>query len=275
MSFSPGWLALREPADHAARAPQVAAAVFAHFAHRTQMTIVDFGCGTGSNLRAMALHLPLSQTWRLIDWDEDLLAAARTRLSAWADDAQERDGVLSLRKADRTLVVHTQKADLARDPGRLLEGVDLLTATAFFDLVSADWMDGLCDALAARKLPLYAILTYDGHEVWSPSHHADDAVLAAFHAHQKSDKGLGLASGPDAAAHLTQALQIRAFHVVSGMSPWRLQQGDLLRQLAQGAASAVTETGAVNPAEIEAWRAARENSASCEIGHVDLFAVPV
>jgi hypothetical protein len=59
------------------------------------------------------------------------------------------------------------------------------------------------------------------------------------------------------------------------MSPWRLQQGDLLRQLAQGAASAVTETGAVNPAEIEAWRAARENSASCEIGHVDLFAVPV
>jgi hypothetical protein len=274
MSFSPDWLALREPADHAARASSVSEKVFAHFAARESMTIIDFGCGTGSNLRAMAAHLPPLQTWRLIDWDENLLAAARASLADWADTAREEAGLLFLQKGDRRIIVETQKADLANDPARLLDGVDLLTATAFFDLVSAAWMDGLCDGLKARHLPLYAILTYDGREIWSPPHAADEAMLAAFHAHQKSDKGFGVASGPDAASHLSQALELRGFRVAQASSPWRLGQGELLRQLAQGAAQAVIETGRVSADDVASWRAARESAASCEIGHIDLFAVP-
>ena len=274
MSFSPDWLALREPADHAARAPQIAEKVFAHFAGRTSMTIMDFGCGTGSNLRAMAPHLPRQQRWKLIDWDETLLRSARLRLSAWADAAREDKGALHLRKGDREIIVETQKADLAHHPGRLLEGIDLLTATAFFDLVSPQWMDGLCDDLRAYQLPLYAILTYDGREIWSPPHKADAAILSAFHAHQKSNKGFGVAAGPDAASHLAQALTQRGFHVEQGSSPWLLQQGELLKQLAQGAARAVRETGRVPIDEISAWQIARESAATCEIGHMDLFAVP-
>jgi len=274
MSFSPDWLALREPADHAARAPQIAQKVFAHFAGRERITLMDFGCGTGSNLRAMSAHLPQKQTWRLMDWDENLLAAARARLSDWADMAHEESGLLFLRKGDRDITVETRQADLARDPGRLLEGVDLLTATAFFDLVSTAWMDGLCDALVARQLPLYAILTYDGRETWSPPHVADAAVLDAFHAHQKSDKGFGVAAGPDAADYLGQALEQRSFYVMRGSSPWLLQQGELLRQLAQGAAQAVGETGRVRAEDLATWRVARERATACEIGHIDLFAKP-
>src|SRR4051812_7133449 len=86
--FSPDWLALREPADHAARAPSVAREVFAHFADRPSMTIADLGCGTGSNLRAMSGHLPARQTWRLVDWDRRLLDAGRGRLVSWADRAE-------------------------------------------------------------------------------------------------------------------------------------------------------------------------------------------
>lgn len=274
MSFSPDWLALREPADHAARAAGVAQQVFAHFASRDPVTIVDFGCGTGSNLRAMAEHLPSRQTWRLIDWDDHLLAAARARLADWADGAQERSGVLMLRKGSREIAVRTEKADLAHHPARLLDGADLLTATAFFDLVSGAWMDDLCAGLKARNLPLYAILTYDGREIWSPPHAADEIMLAAFHAHQKSDKGFGVASGPDAAAYLAQALQARGFRVAQAPSPWLLQRGELLRQLAHGAARAVAETGRLKAQEIASWQLARESAASCEIGHIDLFAVP-
>ena len=274
MSFSSDWLALREPADHAARAPQIAEKVFRHFSGRERITLMDFGCGTGSNLRAMAAHLPRCQTWKLIDWDEHLLGSARARLRDWADAAHEAKDALHLRKGDREIVVETQKADLSRDAGRLLDGVDLLTATAFFDLVSAQWMDDLCEALRARHLPLYAILTYDGREIWSPPHAADAAMLSAFHAHQKSDKGFGVASGPDAATHLAQALMQRGFHVAQGASPWRLPRGELLVQLAQGAAQAVRETGRVPASDIASWLAARENAAGCEIGHVDLFAVP-
>jgi hypothetical protein len=156
----------------------------------------------------------------------------------------------------------------------LLEGVDLLTATAFFDLVSPAWMDGLCEALVARKLPLYAILTYDGREIWSPPHEADASMLAAFHTHQKSDKGFGVAAGPNAAACLAKALVQRGFYSVSGSSPWLLQSGELLRQLAQGAAHAVSETRLVPAEDVAAWRKARESATACEIGHMDLFAVP-
>jgi len=123
-------------------------------------------------------------------------------------------------------------------------------------------------------LPLYAILTYDGRETWLPPHMADAAVLAAFHAHQKSDKGFGVAAGPDAAAYLGKALEQRSFYVMRGSSPWLLQQGELLRQLAQGAAQAVTETGRVPSEDLAAWRVARESATACEIGHMDLFAKP-
>ena len=57
--FSPEWLALREPADHAARNPQVLAAVGAHFAAKGSLTVVDLGCGAGSNLRGTYAALPL------------------------------------------------------------------------------------------------------------------------------------------------------------------------------------------------------------------------
>ncbi len=274
MSFSPDWLALREAADHAARAPAVAAQVFTHFAAHEHVTIVDFGCGTGSNLRTMAEHLPARQTWRLVDWDETLLAAARTRLIAWADRTQEAQGALMLHKGRCAIRLELRQADLAKNFESVIDGADLLTATAFFDLVSGGWMDELCAALARRRLPLYAILTYDGREDWRPAHVADAAVLAAFHAHQKSDKGFGVAAGPDAAAHLAQALAHHGFALTQGHSPWRLSSGELMRQLAQGAASAVAETGLVSASDVAAWRNARVQATSCSIGHVDLFALP-
>lgn len=274
MSFSPEWLALREPADHAARATGVAQKVFAHFASRDQMTIVDFGCGTGSNLRAMAAHLPARQTWRLVDWDQDLLAAARARLMTWADRTEEQAGTVILHKGTRAIHLELCQADLAQNFDSVLDGADLLTATAFFDLVSPAWMDALVARLKARHLPLYAILTYDGRESWMPSHPADAAVLAAFHAHQKSDKGFGVAAGPDSATHLAHTLTQQGFQIITGESPWRLTAGELMRQLAQGAAGAVRETGRVAEVDVASWQAARETAAACLIGHVDLFAVP-
>ena len=96
MSFSPDWLALREPADHAARNGEVLAAVREHFAQVSPLRIVDLGCGTGSNLRGLAPHLPREQHWHLVDYDPLLLAAARQRLVDWADMAvQEGEGLVA------------------------------------------------------------------------------------------------------------------------------------------------------------------------------------
>ncbi len=276
--FSPDWLALREPADHAARAAAIADDVFAYFSGRAAITLADLGCGTGSNLRAMAAHLPARQIWRLIDWDRNLLDAARGRLVGWAERAETEGPDMRLQKAGHDITLRLEQADLARDFDSVLDRhADLVTATAFFDLVSAPWIDDFVAALARRRLPLYAILTYDGHEQWSPPHASDAPVLAAFHAHQQRDKGFGPAAGPFAAARLVQALEAQGYRVASAASPWKLDQTqrDLMGELARGAAEAVAETGLVGPVELASWRAARESAEACAIGHVDLFATPV
>ena len=275
--FSPAWLALREPADHRARDASLQAAALA--ALPAAPRLLDLGCGSGSNLRALAPHLPDGQRWRLVDHDSALLAAARDRLSIWADRvATVADGALHLEHAGKRIEVRFEQADLARDVAAVLAGpADLVTAAAFFDLVAPVWIDRFCAALVARALPLLAVLTYDGAEHWLPRHPLDGAVLDAFHGHQANDKGFGPAAGPQASGLLEAAFRSAGWAVACAASPWRLaapRDADLIGELARGAANAVAETGRLAASDLDSWRAARIAAQACEIGHVDLYARP-
>lgn len=276
--FPAQWLALRERADDRARAASLIERLAASFSGAESVAVVDLGAGGGANLRALAGRLPARQTWRLVDWDETLLDAARGRLVTWADEARAEAGSLRLRKEGRDIDVHFARIDLARDmEAALAAPVDLVAAAAFFDLVSAPWMDEFCASLARRKLPLYATLIYDGQESWDPPHAADAQILAAFHAHQGNDKGFGPAAGPFAAAHLARTLEDASYRVDVADSPWILSQADadLMRELAHGEASAVAETGFVPPEARAAWLDARSAARACRIGHKDVFATPL
>jgi hypothetical protein len=276
MSFSPEWLALREPVDHRSIAKDLRVRVAAHVSSASPIRIMDMGCGSGSNLRALADHLGPEQRWTLVDWDENLLAHARKALSSWGEDAHDHDGALVIRRGAKRIEVAFERADLARNVANALaRPLDLVTAAAFFDLVSEDWMKGFAAALAERKTPLYTTLTYNGLERWSPPHEADKAMLQAFHAHQHSDKGFGPAAGPDAADALARSLSNNGFEVAQWPSPWVMDGADakLMSELAHGAAGAVRETGLVRDSDAASWLDARRNAAGCEIGHIDIFAV--
>ncbi|MEY4985020.1 MAG: hypothetical protein RIR62_3286, partial [Pseudomonadota bacterium] len=73
MGFSADWLALREPADHAARDARLLRAAAGVARHRA--VVVDLGCGTGSTRRAFG-DLLAGATWRMVDGDAALLARA-------------------------------------------------------------------------------------------------------------------------------------------------------------------------------------------------------
>jgi SAM-dependent methyltransferase len=275
--FSAGWLALREPADHRARNRALLAELRARFADRDAVSVVDLGCGTGSNLRALAPSLPGRQSWRLVDHDAALLAAARQRLAAWAETSEANDDALRLRRDGRDIAVRFVEADLARGAEALLEReADLVTAAALFDLVSQAWIERFASAVASVGAVFYTALSYDGSERWSPPYPADAAMLAAFHRHQAGDKGFGPSAGPLATPLLEAAVRARGYAVRTAPSPWRLGLGDaaLMRELAGGAAAAVRETGEVPDETIRDWLGARLAATACEIGHADLLALP-
>jgi hypothetical protein len=292
--FSAAWLALREPVDHRSRDATLQNQVV-DFLHQHVpavpglLHITDLGSGTGSNLRALAPHLGAMQCWTLVDYDADLLRAARTTLLSWADGVLDSNAANSIGEADllsesieplvitkntKTIAVRFRCADLLSDYRAILnEPADLITSAAFFDLVAESWLTKFCAALTK---PLYTVLTYDGKETWGPPNALDTDVLRAFHAHQSTDKGFGAALGPRGAERLQSLLQGRGFTTACAPSPWRMDYHDhaLIEQLALGTAGAAREMGMLENSAIDQWEQARRQASYCEIGHIDLFAYP-
>ena len=272
--FSPEWLALREPVDHRSRDARLAGKLSGHFAGRPKITVVDLGCGTGSNIRATSLLLPSEQHWTLVDYDARLLAAARQRLAGWAETCEREGDGLRLQKSGKTLHVAFRQADLTTELDAALGAApDLVTASALFDLCSTSFNARFAAAVAARRAAFYTVLTYNGVQTWAPAHPADPALAEAFHAHQKTDKGFGVSAGPDAPKALADAFTSAGMDVHEGDSPWVLGAADqrLIDDLARGFADAVAEHAAVPAAAIEAWRTIARSAAV--VGHTDTLAM--
>lgn len=254
MSFSADWLALRADADSRARDAGMATRL-AKSLPAGPLRILDLGSGTGANLNALSPALPQSQHWVLTDNDTALL-----------ERVAPPDGV----SCDRVTL------DLSRDLSALFAPApDLVTASAFFDLCGPGIIDRIVANTVATGAAFYTVLTYDGREVWTPPHPLDADALAAFHADQRSDKGLGPALGPDATDHLTKAFEAASYDVFVAQSDWELtqnQDADLIRALATGSASAVQSTLGV--AKAQEWSTARQDAKAVMIGHQDLLALP-
>lgn len=269
--FDEGWLALREPADHRARNALLARRLASHFQDRPGLTVVDLGCGTGSTARALAGLLPGPQRWRLVDHDEGHLARAVERLAT----ATDRDG--------RSIACEAVRADLAPEVApALLDGADLVTTSAFFDLVTRGFLERLVAAVADRGAALYAALTVDGRLDCEPADPLDRQVFDAFNAHMSGDKGFGPALGAKASEAAVHILRNRGFRVETGRSDWEIdasREPALARDLLEGWIGAAGETGLVEPGALDRWARRRRaevaaGTARFGVGHLDVLAVP-
>ncbi len=250
--FAADWLALRAPADDRARDPGLVAAL-ADWARGRPIRINDIGGGDGATRRAIGGTLPGAR-WLVVDADPALL------LHAAAAGAE-----ISL-------------VDLAARPeAAFAGGPNLMTASAFFDLVSEDWIAAFAEGLATRRLPLYAALTYDGRENWRPTPPHEAAAREAFRADMRRDKGFGPALGAAAHAMLAAALRARGYEVREAESDWRLERGRddaLIAALAEGGAEAPMVRAALSRSALAEWRAGRGAAETVLIGHRDLLALP-
>jgi hypothetical protein len=263
--FSSEWLALREPYDLAVRNKAVLDAMLAAFQGQASISVVDLACGTGSTLRAVGKRLPKRQTWRLVDNDLGLLGSAAT-LGRPPD-----------------VTVAARAIDLVRDLELALDGpIDLITTSALLDLVSEDWLERLLIEAAARRLPLYAALSYDGRVSFDPVGRFDMDIVAAVNRHQRGDKGFGPALGPDAARSAAVIAKRVGYSFVEGSSDWTFGAADqaIQREVLRGFADAAGDLSTLPPDRIADWLARRlelvvAGTSGMRVGHVDFFAMPM
>jgi SAM-dependent methyltransferase len=262
--FSVEWLALREPFDVRARNPRVLDAVGELLRARPFVRVADLACGAGSTVRAIHRHLPVRQHWSLVDSDPQLLAIARNAVAA--EDVE----------------LNANQLDLGKDLETAVESeLDLITMSALLDLVSETWLQRFVRKVAAAAIPVYAGLTYDGRADLSPADPFDAAILAAFNAHQGTDKGFGPALGPAAARTAVFGFESSGYDVVCGNSDWVIGPADRMMQieLLEGWRDAAAEMKMLSDADTTGWltrrtRLVNEGRSSIRIGHVDLFAFP-
>ncbi len=259
--FSADWLALRTPADDRARSAALIALAAARLA--PPLALCDLGAGTGATLRALAPHLPTPQRWRLVDADAALLAEAERRFGETA-----RPGI----------AMATHGADLLADPAPWAEPPSLVTASALFDLTSAAWIARFAAACAAARVPVLAMLSYDGHLAADPVHPRDAAMREAFNRHQRGEKSFGQAAGPDAPATLAAAFAAHGYRVEERSTPWLLtaeRDAALIAATLEGWAQASREIEPAHTGEIDAWLAARlADTRRLEVGHRDQLFLP-
>lgn len=252
------WLALREPADAAARSTALVESLLPLLPDGP-LVVHDLGCGTGSMARWLAPLLSEPQRWVLHDRDADLLA----RVSLPVPHETRLDDITRLDASD-------------------LAGADLVTASALLDMMTAAELARFVDRCAAPGCPVLVTLTVVGHVELEPADPLDAEVMAAFNAHQHRDLGAGPLLGPDAADRAVELFSARGREVVVRPSPWTLgpdHAGLLVAWFAGWLRAAVEQRPDLAEAASDYGRRrleqAADGSLSVTVHHEDLLVLPV
>jgi SAM-dependent methyltransferase len=265
---SRSWLALREPADAAARARDLVE----HLSRRLPATggwvIHDLGCGTGAMGRWLAPLLPGPQHWVLHDRDADLLEVAAADLPGPAANAA-------------AVTVETKLSDITRLRPGDLAGATLISASALLDMLTGDELKRLVSSCARAACPILLTLSVAGRVDLTPEDPLDRRVAAAFNAHQRRATEWGRLLGPDAVALAVDEFGRLGAEVLVRPSPWRLgaPQAELATEWFTGWVGAACEQQVEPVAETDAYTRRRLAEAAAgqlavTVGHADMLVLP-
>ncbi len=262
------WLALREPADAAARATDLVEVLQGVLPTGRPLVVHDLGSGTGSMARWLAPRLPGPQRWVLHDRDDSLLARVATYPPPAAPDGS-------------AVSMETRLGDITRLRPELLRGADLLTASALLDMLSAPELERLVALCARAWCPVLVTLSVVGEVELAPPAELDREVMDAFNAHQRRATGERTLLGPDASAAAAAGLDEAGFEVTARRSPWLLgpDHGALAAEWFTGWVDAAVEQRPELARAVESYRRRRlaeaaAGSLSVTVHHEDLLAVP-
>ncbi|HTC69078.1 MAG TPA: class I SAM-dependent methyltransferase [Acidothermaceae bacterium] len=266
--MSPAWLALREPADAAARAMDLVAEVRQLLPTRGPIVVHDLGCGTGSMARWLGPQLPGPQRWVMYDRDADLLARAAVDVPPLTADGSR-------------VTVETRKRDITRLGQRDLTGASLITASALLDMLTAAEIERIVWSCVEAGSVTLLTLSVTGRVTLTPSDPLDDAIGSAFNDHQRRVGDDGRLLGPDAVGFAADTFAGLGAEVILAPSPWRLGASDpaLVIEWFMGWVGAACEQRPELTASTHAYVERRLADAAAgrlgvTVDHDDLLAVP-
>jgi hypothetical protein len=265
---SPQWLALREPADAAARSDELAAHLAWALRGADPLQVHDLGGGSGALGRWLAPRLAGPQRWVVHDRDPALLALALADPPGPAADGAP-------------VSVQVSQSDITRLTADDLAGADLVVASALLDLLTVDELAGMLDVCASLRCAVLLALSVDGQVALSPADPLDGRIAGAFNDHQRRATPAGRLLGPDAVGAAVAQLGATNTEVLARHSPWRLNgtQADLASAWLRGWVGAAVEQAPALAAEAGPYLDRRLAQAAAgelavTVDHVDLLALP-
>jgi hypothetical protein len=255
---SPDWLVLREPADAAARSPELADRLARHLRASNRLVIHDLGAGSGAMARWLAPRLPGPQHWVVHDRDADLLELA-----------------VAAPPGAASVTVEARRSDIAQLTASDLADASLVTASALLDLLTVRELIRMLRACMGR--PMLLALTVVGRVTLTPADRLDARIGAAFNSHQRRGRLLG----PDAVATAFEALRGMGAEVLVRPSPWRLGAAhlDVTLEWLDGwvAAACEQEPALANAAPAYRYKRMAQAAAGAlavTVDHADLLVLP-
>lgn len=268
VTVSPSWLALREPADAAARAAELVEKVRSLLPASATTVVHDLGCGTGSMARWLAPQLSGPQHWVMYERDADLLAHAAVGVPPLAADGSQT-------------TIETRQRDITRLGKRDLTGASLITASALLDMLTAPEVERIARSCVEARCAALLTVSVVGRVTLTPSDPLDEEIASAFNEHQRRAGAEGRLLGPDAVGAAADEFARSGAEVVIRPSPWRLGARDkaLVIEWLKGWVGAACEqrpelTAATHVYVEQRLADAAAGRLGVTVHHQDLLAVP-
>jgi len=278
------WLNSRENYDRQARSPEVLD-VFLAEAGKAHITLADLGCGTGSNALFLSENLSSRHAeFHLVEREAYLLEEARRRIKEKnAGCCEERNDVVYLEKGDYRHAFYFYN-ELASDFMRRRVDLQVVCASALFDLFTEEEFDALLKGLKSRHTALYGVLNYCG-TAFFPSRVLDEKFVDLYENHMsrllRKGRPMGKRTMPCIQAVLNRQ---KGWHSTVSNSNWILnvEDSEFISQNLDFYEKAVPELlfNQEMRTEFNAWMTEKrtmtaERTLEMTVYHQDFFARPL
>ena len=283
MQFS-SWLDERFIHDVNARNKEVEGTCFAYFDKLDAIHIMDVGSGTGSTFLALHNKITKDQNWTFLEQDSSLIEHSIQRICK--ELQQERyvinktDAIVTFTKGSKTITLKTINDSLLNIDTYLRDrSIDLVTASAIFDLFSIDQYAKFEQIVRGHNCAILSVLNYTGMS-FNPVVEGDETCIDLYHGHMLRSQHFGIGMGPNCHRDIKKYYSDNGANYTEGASIWHL---DPQAQAMHGFILEYMET-AINempgkPAYFNDWltnkrQASSDNRLSIQVDHFDYFIAP-